>query len=64
MNAPPSGGRVRLALVLNQKVRGKCQPARGSADHMAEIAEAVMIRVGRDRRIKAHAIGGQQIGKA
>ena len=31
---------------------------------MAEIAEAVVIRVGGDRRIKPHAIGGQQIGKA
>ena len=56
--------RIRLALVLNQKVRGQGQPPRRSADDVAEIAEAVVIRVGDDRRIKPHAIQGQQIGKA
>ena len=58
------GYRVRLALVLHQEVRGHGQPARGGADHVAEIAETVVIGVGGDGRIEPHAIPGQQVGKA
>ena len=51
--------RVRLALVLHQEVRGHGQPARGGTDHVAEIAEAVVICVGDDGWIKPHAVRGQ-----
>jgi hypothetical protein len=51
--------RVRLPIVLYQKVRRHGQPAAGSADHVAEIAKAVVIGVDGDSRIKPHAIRGQ-----
>jgi hypothetical protein len=55
---------VGLALVAYQEVGGYRQPACGGADHVAEIAETVVIGVGRDGRIEPYAIPGQQIRKA
>ena len=40
------------------------QPARGRADHVAEIAETVVIGVGGDGRIDLHAIPGDEVGNA
>ena len=58
------GRRVRFALVLHQEVSGHGQPARGGKNHMAEIAETVVIGVGGDGRIESHVIWGQQVGDA
>jgi hypothetical protein len=60
----PRGNFVGLALVAHQEVGGYRQPTRGGADHVAEIAETVVIGVGRDGRIEPHAIQGQQITNA
>jgi hypothetical protein len=54
--------RVQLTLILHQKVRGHGQSARGGADHVAEIAKAVVIGVGGDGRIESYVIWGQQVG--
>ena len=55
---------VRLALILHQEVRGHGQSAHGRADHVAEIAETVVIGVGGDGRTELHAIPGQKVGSA
>src|ERR1700719_5278318 len=55
---------IRRSAVLDQKIGGESQPARGRADHVAEIAETVVIGVGRDGRIEPHAIWGLQVGNA
>ena len=47
---------VRLTVILDQEVRGHGQLARGGPDHMAEIAENVVIGIGRDGRIEPHAV--------
>ena len=50
---------IGFPAVLHQEVRGHGQPARGGADHVAEIAETVVISVSRDGRVEPHAIPGQ-----
>src|SRR5450631_1079740 len=58
------GYRVRLTAVLDQKVCGYGQPARRGANHMAEISEAIVIRVGGNGGIEPNAIRSQKIGNA
>src|SRR5229473_231224 len=60
----PRGNFVGLTLVAYQEVGGYRQPARGGADHVAEIAETVVIGVGQDGRIEPDAIRGQHIRNA
>jgi hypothetical protein len=54
---------IRRSAVLDQEIGGDSQLARGCVDHVAEIAETVMIGVGRDGRIKPHEVWGLQVGK-
>src|ERR1700680_1565263 len=58
------GDHVRHAVVLHQEVCGQGQPAGRGADHVAEIAENVVIGLGGDGRIELHLIPGHQIGSA
>ena len=53
------GYRVRLTVVLHQEVRRHAHPARRSANHMAKIAETVVIGISGDGRIEPHAVRGQ-----
>ena len=59
----PRGNFVGLTLVAYQEVGGYRQSARTGADHVAEIAETVVIGVGRDGRIEPRAIPGRRSGK-
>ena len=47
--------------VLNQEVRGDGQPACGGADHVAEIAETVVIGVSGDGWVESDPIPGHQV---
>ena len=55
---------IELAAVLHQEIRRERQPARGRADHVAEISEGVVIGVGRDRRIDLQPVPADEIGLA
>jgi len=55
---------IRLAAVLYDEIRRHDDSAFGCVDHVAEVAECVVIGVDRNLRIDLHAIPGQQIGNA
>jgi hypothetical protein len=50
---------IRLAGVSHEEVSRHAQATRGRSDYVAKIAEAVVIGVGRDRRVELQAVNRQ-----
>jgi len=55
---------IRLAAVIDQKIRGQRQPARRCADHVAGVAEAVAVGVGGDGRADLQPVRREQVRRA
>src|ERR1700683_1649849 len=55
---------VGLAAVVDQEVRGHRENARGRMDDVTDIAEAVAIDVGGNRRVQIYPVSGNEVGGA